>query len=174
MNEDIGAFVQRSVEALTRDYGPAGREVVRQLLEVALRDERFIAGCLGPDNQSKKTLVYQDPKLGFCIYAHVLKSQDVGKPHDHGSSWAIYGQAAGVTEMTEWRRSGGKTPAGIELVEPARRYRLEAGTAVLYNEGVVHSTKRDAETRLIRITGCDLDKDNVPRDRYQEVVQTAA
>jgi hypothetical protein len=28
----------------------------------------------------------------------------IGGPHDHGNSWAIYGQALGWTEMTEWER----------------------------------------------------------------------
>ena len=26
-----------------------------------------------------------------------------GEPHDHGSSWAIYGLAEGDTEMTDWK-----------------------------------------------------------------------
>jgi predicted metal-dependent enzyme (double-stranded beta helix superfamily) len=139
------------------------------LLEAALNDGKFVSDCLGPDNDSKKKLLYLDDMLGFCIYAHVLKSSDVGRPHDHGASWAIYGQAAGSTEMTEWRKTGARAANGSDMVEPEKRYQLTAGTAVLYNEGAIHSTKRETETRLIRITGCDLDKDNVPRDRYQAV-----
>ncbi len=27
-----------------------------------------------------------------------------GGPHDHGASWAIYGQAVRYTDMTEWTR----------------------------------------------------------------------
>ena len=39
---------------------------------------------------------------GFCICGHVYANEAIGFPHDHGSSWAVYGQASGETEMTDW------------------------------------------------------------------------
>ena len=37
--------------------------------------------------------------------AHAATTWDrIGKPHDHGSSWAVYGQATGITNMTVWDR----------------------------------------------------------------------
>lgn len=172
MTYAIESFAAECRMILTADPGPAGREKVRNLLEEALADKAFVMAHLGPHNTNPKTTLYEDPDLGFCILAHVLSSVEAGKPHDHGASWAIYGQAAGSTEMTEWRRTGSKDVKGAEIVEPGKAYPLNPGMVTLYNEGVVHSTKRDDETRLIRITGCDLD--NIPRGRYRAVHEAVA
>ncbi len=168
----LESFAAECRKILQADPGPSGRAQVRDLLEKALADKAFVMAHLGPHNTSLKTTLYQDPDLGFCILAHVLSSMDVGKPHDHGASWAIYGQAAGCTEMTEWRRIGSKDVKGAEIVDPEKTDRLNPGMVTLYNEGTVHSTKRDDETRLIRITGCDLDK--IPRGRYRAVHEAVA
>jgi len=172
MSYTLESFAAECRKILMADPGPAGREKVRNLLEKALADRSFVMAHLGPHNTSLKTTLYEDPGLGFCILAHVLSSMDVGKPHDHGASWAIYGQAAGCTEMTEWRRTGSKDMKGAEIVEPGKAYPLNPGMVTLYNEGTVHSTKRDDETRLIRITGCDLDK--IPRGRYRAAHEAVA
>ena len=44
-------------------------------------------------------------------------------------------------------------------------YKLTPGTACLYNEGDLHSPRREFETRLIRIEGTDLTK--VRRDKLK-------
>ena len=172
MTYTLESFAAKCRDILRADPGPSGREAVRKLLEAALTDRAFVTAHLGPQNSNSKTTLYEDPDLGFCILAHVLSSVEAGKPHDHGASWAIYGQAAGWTEMTEWARTGQKDVKGAEIVEPAKTDRLIPGTATLYNEGTVHSTRRDDETRLIRITGCDLD--NIPRGRYRAVHEAVA
>ena len=46
-----------------------------------------------------------------------------------------------------------------------RTYKLTPGTAYLYNEGDLHSPRRDGDTRLIRIEGTDLTK--VERDKFE-------
>lgn len=172
MAHTLESFATTCRDLLRADPGPRGREAVRKLLEAALGDRTFVDAHLGPQNSKQKTTLFEDPQLGFCILAHVLRSVEAGKPHDHGASWAIYGQASGCTEMTEWTRTGRKDVKGAEIVEPATAYRLTAGMAKLYNEGTVHSTKRDSETRLIRITGCDLDK--IRRGRYRAIHEAAA
>ena len=111
-------------------------------------------------------MLYEDPELEFCICAHVHLGPKESPPHDHGPTWAIYGQAKGVTTMSEWRKvkpADGDTPGKVAL---AKRYDMEPGAAVVYNEGVLHSPKRDAETRLIRIEGRDITR--IKRDRYIE------
>ena len=85
----------------------------------------------------------------------------IGQPHDHGPSWAIYGQATGETEMTDWKivePGSGDRPA---LVRPDKTYEMRPGDARFYDVGDVHSPKRTAPTRLIRIEGRNLD--HVPR-----------
>ena len=50
---------------------------------------------------------------------------------------------------------------------PVREYRLVPGDAYLYNEGDLHSPRREAPTRLIRIEGKNME--NVTRRPYERV-----
>jgi hypothetical protein len=144
--------------ALQSDSGPGGRDSVRQHLQRALRDESFIATHLGPEATKERNIIYEDADLGFCICAHIYDKPKQGNPHDHGPTWAIYGQAAGETEMTDWRMvvpPQGEKPGKVEMV---RTYRLKPGDAHVYEAGDIHAPYRDAPTRLIRIEGENTDK----------------
>src|ERR1700722_20717056 len=151
--------------ALLKDSGPAGRERVRQFTEKACADRVFVAKYLGPNEDAERKILYEDPDLHFCILGHVYKGAKISAPHDHGPSWAIYGQAAGVTEMTDWRLVEKPTIDKPGKVAKIRTYRLTPGMACVYGEGDLHSPRREAETRLIRIEGIDLTK--VKRDKYE-------
>ena len=82
----------------------------------------------------------------------------------HGTSWAVYGQASGVTVMTDWEKI--EEPAGDEpgKVVKAREYEMTQGAAYLYNEGDLHSPSRADTTRLIRVEGPGIN--DVKRDSY--------
>lgn len=129
------------------------------LVSKALKDEDFKARHL-PNRaagEPVREVLYEDPDLGFCICGHVYDGEAIGNPHDHGPSWAIYGQAEGTTEMIDWKivkPASGDEPA---LVEPQQSYALKPGDAHFYDVGAVHSPKRVAPTRLIRIEGKNLD-----------------
>jgi hypothetical protein len=142
---------------LANDPGPGGRTQVCALVREVLKDEAFIATHLGDDVPERKIL-YEDPDLGFCILAHHYKGAKESQPHDHGPSWAIYGQARGETVMSDWTvvepPAGGK-PGKVRHV---RSYTLKPGMAYLYNEGDLHSPRRDGPTRLLRIEGTNMDK----------------
>jgi hypothetical protein len=104
-------------------------------------------------------------ELHFCILAHVYKGAKNSSPHDHGPSWAVYSQVTGVTEMTDWRLVEKPTNGRPGKVVKGRTYELTPGKAHVYNEGDVHSPRRESETRLIRIEGTDLTK--VKRDKFE-------
>ena len=145
---------------LTGDRSAATMEAVCRLVSRALTDREFVATHLkdrAPGAHPREVL-YEDPELGFCICGHVYDGAANGAPHDHGSSWAIYGQASGVTEMTEWRIVKQGAAGEPSLVEPARTYLMHPGDARLYDVGDVHSPKREAPVRLIRIEGSNLDR----------------
>jgi len=147
-------------ETLKADSGPAGKEKVCGLVSRSLKEPAFIAAHLKEraPGANPREVLYEDPELGFCICGHVYAGSANGAPHDHGSSWAIYGQATGVTEMTDWRivkPASGDAPA---LVEPVETYLMHPGDAHLYDVGAVHSPKREAPVKLIRIEGKNLDK----------------
>ena len=142
---------------LASDPGPGGRRRVCALVQDVLQDAAFIATHLGDDVPERKIL-YEDPDLGFCILAHQYKGARESQPHDHGPSWAIYGQARGETVMSDWtlvEPAAGDKPG---KARPVRSYTLKPGMAYLYNEGDLHSPRRDGPTRLIRIEGTNMDK----------------
>jgi hypothetical protein len=118
-----------------------------------------------PDADAERKLLYEDPDLHFCILAHVYKGAKSSSPHDHGPSWAIYGQAVGVTEMTDWRFVEKPANGQPGKVAKIRTYKMTPGVAHLYGEGVLHSPRRETDTRLIRIEGIDLTK--VKRDKFE-------
>jgi hypothetical protein len=151
---------------LSNDSGVEGRKKVCALVENVLRDDTFVAAHLGDDVPERKIL-YEDPQLGFCILGHVNHGARDSKPHDHGPTWAIYGQARGETLMSDWtliEPATRDTPGKVRL---ARQYSLTPGTAHVYNEGDLHSPSRSGSTRLIRIEGKNLD--NIRRLAYEAV-----
>jgi hypothetical protein len=67
--------------------------------------------------------------------------------------------------MTDWRLIEKPRDGRPGKVQKVRTYDLTPGTAHLYNEGDLHSPRRESETRLIRIEGLDLTK--VKRDKFE-------
>ena len=166
MEHTLNGFAAECHRILAADPGAAGRERVCAALRDVLADEDFIATHLGDDVPERKVL-YEDPQLGFCILAHVNRDAKGSTPHDHGPSWAIYGQARGETVMTDWEcleRPSEDKPGRARRV---RDYTLRPGMAHLYNEGVLHSPRRDGPTRLIRLEGTNMDR--VKRAAYEAV-----
>jgi len=151
-------------DILADEPGPAGRQKVCNLIQEVLTDEAFVATHLGDDVPERKIL-YEDPKLGFCILAHVNRGAKESPPHDHGPTWAIYGQARGETVMSDWavvEPAAENRPGKVRLV---RSYTLKPGMAHVYNEGDLHSPRRDGPTRLIRVEGKNVE--TVKRLPYQ-------
>jgi predicted metal-dependent enzyme (double-stranded beta helix superfamily) len=134
------------------------------LLEQALQDESFVAAFLA-DATPERQILYEDQEIGFCILAHVYHGAKDSPPHDHGPSWAIYGQARGETDMTDWQLLQPATESTPGKARPARSYKLAPGAVHLYNEGDLHSPSRSRPTALIRIEGRDMTK--VRRLRYE-------
>ncbi len=102
---------------LADDPGIAGRQKICALLQDVLKDETFIAAHLTDDTPERK-IIYEDRELGFCILAHAYQGAKASAPHDHGPSWAIYGQARGETEMSDW-----SSPARCGTAGPTRSSR---------------------------------------------------
>lgn len=126
-------------------------------VEKALKDKEFVQVNLGKPDMKTREIIFEDPETGFCVCAHTYEGAAESPAHDHGPSWAIYGQAIGVTEMTDWKivkKGEGDQPS---LVEAVRVYKLEPGMAKFYDVGAVHSPKRDSATKLIRVEGKNLD-----------------
>ena len=157
MSFTLDSFASECRRILKADPGPPGRGKVRELVEEVLKDEKFLATYLN-ENTPDRQVIYEDLELGFCICAHLNRDAREANPHDHGSSWAIYGQAFGETEMTDWEIIEPADENNPGKVRRAKVYSLKPGMAHIYNEGDVHSPRRDGPTRLIRIEGRNMDK----------------
>ncbi len=145
--------------AMTADPTPAGKQEICKIVSKALLDQDFVATHLQDRKagDDPREVLYEDPELGFCICGHVYSGSAHGAPHDHGSSWAIYGQATGVTEMTDWKIVDAGSADKPILVEQERTYTLNPGDCHFYDVGAVHSPSRDRPVKLIRIEGANLD-----------------
>jgi hypothetical protein len=167
MKRNLEQFSAECHTILKQEPGVEGRKKVCALVQDILKDDEFTKTYLTDDVPERKVL-YEDPELGFCILGHVYHGAKNSNPHDHGPSWAIYGQAGGETVMTDYapiaRPSDGK-PGKARRVKD---YTLKPGMAYLYNEGDLHSPRRDGPTRLIRIEGQNMDK--IHRYPYERVV----
>jgi len=162
---NLETFARECRAILSADAGPEGRRKVCALLEQALRDRDFVEKSVNAAT-SERHLLYEDPQLGFCIFGHNYAGPKEAPPHDHGPSWAIYGQARGETHMTDYERVAEPADGKPGKAKAVRTYKLVPGMAYLYNEGDVHSPRRDAPTRLIRIEGTNMDR--VKRSRFDK------
>ena len=144
---------------LTKASAADSSQELCNLVRKALVDDGFINQHLTEreEGQNPREVLYEDEELGFCICAHVYGGEAIGGPHDHGPSWAIYGQAVGETEMIDWRIVDEGSDVNPKLVEFDKSYTMKPGDAHFYDIGFVHSPKRTAPVRLIRIEGQNLD-----------------
>lgn len=142
---------------LTKDEGPQGRDEVRRLLEAALKDPQFVEESCGPQVKPGLYVLYEDPELKFQVLAHVNEKARVSPPHDHGDSWAIYGQATGHTDMSEYEREPASGDGKVSL-RTLRTYRLMPGEAGIYADGMIHAIDYPEKSAFVRVTGTNLDQ----------------
>jgi hypothetical protein len=166
MTATLQQFAAECRTILQSEPGPSGRRQICMKLEQLLRDRAFVAASLS-DATPERQVVYEDPDLGFCVLAHSYKGPKDSPPHDHGPSWAIYGQAEGETEMTDYELVAAPADGKPGKARPVRTYKLTPGAAYLYNEGDLHSPRRRGPTRLIRIEGMNMDR--IKRLKFEAV-----
>ena len=162
----LDQFAAACHRILAADSGLEGRKRVRALLGEVCSDKAFVATYLD-DHLPIRQILYEDPELGFCIVGHVEQKSRQSRPHDHGPTWAIYGQAQGETIMTDYEKLAAAGEGQPGKARPTRDYKLTPGSAYVYNEGDLHSPRRDGPTRLIRIEGRNVEK--IRRYPYQRV-----
>ncbi|MEC7489778.1 MAG: hypothetical protein VYA17_09340 [Pseudomonadota bacterium] len=158
MTYGLEEFCNDARSVLSNEAGPCGRDIVARHLEKLLVDAEFVDTYLGLDKRSGAETIYTDPALDFHVMAHTNRGASNNTPHCHGPSWVIYGMAMNYVDMTEWKRIDDGTEKGFAKLEVTTKYRLNEGEARVYNEGIIHSLDRPLETRLVRFTGCDLDR----------------
>lgn len=171
-------FAAECHRLLAVDAGPEGRERVRALLGEVCRDKAFVATYLS-DDVSIRQVLYEDAELGFCIVGHVEHDSRQSRPHDHGPTWAIYGQAAGETVMTDWvivsppaeRRSTGQGAACARLhADAGQRPCLQRGrrpfAAARWPDAIAAHRRLQSRIHTLRLFGSDLGHVLVNRDSW--------
>jgi len=171
MTYSFDEFCADTRSAIQTMKGAEAHEAVRGNLEKLLSNEAFVAENCGPDAEPGIRTIYRDEETDFNVLVHVYDQGKKGPPHDHGTSWAVYGQAVGWTDMTGWRRLDKGT--GVENAEIAqdRTVRLEPGMAGKFEVGEIHSIEFPAGARFVRVTGTDLDA--IPTLRFNPEAGTA-
>jgi predicted metal-dependent enzyme (double-stranded beta helix superfamily) len=167
MRHTLQSFAASCHEILDTQDNAAGRREVATLLAELLADPAFVAAQFDAASPERKIL-YEDAQLGFCILAHNYTAAKDSGPHDHGPSWAIYGQATGETAMSDYALVQPPAGGAPGQVRKTRSYKLTPGAVHVYNEGDLHSPSRAGPTRLIRIEGTNMEK--VQRAKYVEVI----
>jgi hypothetical protein len=166
MTTTLQQFAAECRTILRSEPGPSGRRQICMRLEELLRNPEFVSQNLD-ENTPERQVLYEDPDLGFCLLAHSYKGPKDSPPHDHGPSWAIYGQAEGETEMTDYELVAAAAEGKPGKARSVRTYKLTPGAAYLYNEGDLHSPRRRGPTRLIRIEGMNMDR--IKRLKFEAV-----
>lgn len=151
-------FCEEAHAILAASPGSEGARRVKPLLEALVAAPDFVAEHCGPDAKPGLHLLYEDLDLGFQVLAHVNDKGRVSPPHNHGASWAIYAQAVGYTDMTEWACTPDPANPPRYEVKPATKYRVNPGEAGIYADGAVHSIDYQGGSRFVRVTGTNLDK----------------
>ena len=153
MSYSLNDFCNDARSILEQHDDHDGREQVRQKVAMLLRDADFCAEYLGADVEAGVRQIFQDPDIGFCVLAYKMAEPRTSPPHDHGVSWAIYGQAAGHTDMTIWSAENGN-------VEPVSTFRLDPGQAGLFDVREIHSIEYTEGAKFVRVTGVDLSQES--------------
>lgn len=154
----LNQLIEDCRSAAAEDAGVNGREAMCRSVRKAVLDIEFVAEHLPDDAKQPRRVLYEDPEHGFCICAHVYQGANNSPPHDHGPTWAIYGQATGTTRMSDWEIVEASPDGKSASVKKVNDYALEPGDVHLYEVGDVHSPMRDASTKLVRIEGADMTK----------------
>lgn len=158
MPYELDQFIADCRVILARDGGPNGREEVRTHLERLLGNPDFVRRHCSEETPRGLHVLYEDSELGFQILAHINDKARVSPPHDHGESWAIYGQATHYTDMIEWEREDEGGDQAHAKLKPVKKYRLLPGHAGIYQDGKIHSIDYPNHSRFIRVTGTNLDR----------------
>ena len=175
MSDMLEAFGQECVDAIATMPGDDARDLIRQKLEALLRDPAFLARWCSDDAEAGVRVIWEDPETGLRVMQHIYVDGKTSPPHDHGDSWAVYGQAVEWTDMTVWKRLDDGSREGYAELEAENTYRLDPGMAGIFHPGEIHQIHFPDGARFIRVTGADLGSIDTSRfDPETNSVETSA
>ena len=173
LNEDLSPAISALAHSLSAEIGddnlPSDKfENVANVLLNGLLDFPKIKAKLSSLIMDGNICIWgKDPEQLQILY-HATSSSDKGKPHDHGTSWALYFQVTGVTYMDIYKDALGKNLANeAQKVTLDKTIQMQPGDGIYFPPGSVHSAAHPiAPASWIRLTGQELSK--LPRSAYDE------
>lgn len=119
----------------------------------APRAEAWLADLCHERPDSRE--LYRDPVHGFVLLAHTEAEGRYRAPHDHGTSWVIYGVLQGEMEMGTYARVD-DAGEGARLVKRGSTL-VRPGDVQIYLPGDIHDTRcASGPTIQFRFTARDL------------------
>ncbi len=164
MSYELKAFCDDARASLKAKPLAGAIKDIAQDLSRLLDNADFVRASFHDDTPAGKTVLYHDPEMDFYVYAHTQAEGKGGAPHSHGTSWAVYGNAMAVTEMTEYARVNPDIEEEV-ILKKTDHYQLGPGQTRAYGPGVIHSTAHPKKAWVVRVTGTDLDK--LPRYHFK-------
>ena len=165
LDEDLSPAISALAHSLSAEIGddnvPSDKfENVANILLNGLLDFPKIKSKLSSLLTDGSVCIWGNDSDQMQILYHATSSPDIGIPHDHGTSWALYFQVSGVTQMTIYKDAAGNYPANeAEQVILDETIQMQPGSGVYFPPGSVHCAAHPAApASWIRLTGQDLSK----------------
>ena len=165
LDEDLSPAISALAHSLSAEIGddnvPSDKfENVANILLNGLLDFPKIKSKLSSLLTDGSVCIWGNNSDQMQILYHATSSPDAGMPHDHGTSWALYFQVSGVTQMTLYKDAAGNNPANkAEQIILDETIQMQPGIGVYFPPGSVHSAAHPtAPASWIRLTGQDLSK----------------
>lgn len=138
-----GSALELFTTRVRHSWGPLTSELIadcRVWLEELLRapsNEQWLIDLRDELPESRE--LYRDPVHGFVLLAHTETLARYRAPHDHGTSWVIYGVLQGEMEMASYA-STGVTTGHPHLVRQALKL-VRPGDVQVYLPRHIHDTR---------------------------------
>ena len=172
MTITLEQFSNQAHQILKANDDDDAREQVTQLLENLLENQDFVAKHCGPDREAGVEEIFRDPETDFRVVVRTYNADRTTPPHDHGSSWAIYGIAVGYTDITIWNKTGEENEEGKKTTEPVDKYRIHPPESRPFHPGDIHSIHFSGGARVVQVTGTDLAEANQVRYAVKPGIDT--
>ena len=174
MSYTLDALAADIHRELSRDPSAAAKEAVCRHVSRALTDPEFLATHLKdkPPGSDPREILYEDPRARLLhLRARLRRPGDRLAARSRLELGDLRAGRPAITEMTDWKiveKGEAEKPsagrAGAHLRDASRRRHF-------YDVGTVHSPRREAPVKLIRIEGKNLD--HVKRSNIKAKSQAA-
>ena len=159
----LEAFIEdvRQIFASTKDPRAQAQGVARHMQELLKTpgwlEERINLPAEGGFGRHD---LHQDeefghPEGGFVLMCSASAPGPAGIPHDHGTTWVVYGVYQGAIEQTKWRWSYPETDRTSPEIKPLESWVQGPGDIAFFLPGEIHNTRNLADDRsvVIRLEG---------------------